>query len=161
MRERRERIARDPGLMEPERIEIRERLQALERRVVQRNIRLHRLAENQLLERRRGCEQRQRLRHHGRRLSIPQPSVDIEFLQMRQRGQPGQLVLQGARPESHADQIEGVDTEVCAWEGGEIADRSLLTFQNYPTAEPQGPFGDDPVRRCLGCSSESEGQGDN
>src|SRR5688572_19361794 len=84
---------------------------AADYRVLHWDVGLHGLAEDEFLERRRTVEERDRIANERCRLPIPQPPVQIERLQMRQRWPAQDLVPQPPGAHRHADEIEGVNAK--------------------------------------------------
>jgi hypothetical protein len=145
LRERRERVARQLGLVEAQLAERGEGGQAREHRILERNVGLHRLAEHELLELGRRREEAERIGDERHRLVVPKPAVDIELLEVGKRRESREFVFQPPRAHGDADEIQCADMEIAGGEIVEIADGRALSVEDHRAAEPQHALGDDPV----------------
>ena len=146
LRERRERVSRQARLVQPHFLEPGHD-HPLDDGVFHRDVGLHGLAEHELLEIRRSVEERDRVGHERVGLAVPQPPVQIERLQMRQRWPAEDLVPQSPPAHRHADEIERVNAKVGIRQLVQIGDRRPLAFENDGAAQPQNALRNDPIGR--------------
>ena len=111
-RKRRERHARAARLVDAHLLEVLQRRKALQRGIVERDIGLHGLTHHELFERRRFVEQGNRRLDTRCRLVVPEPAVDVQLLQVRQRREATELVLQRRGVHRNAGEIERMNAEL-------------------------------------------------
>lgn len=108
---------------------------------------MDRFAQNELFELRGPGEQGERVSDQRDGLVVPEAAVQVQFFQVRQRGNTGQLILEAPGAKGDPDQIERADAEIGGGKLVEVGDRPALSFQYDSSTKTQRPLGDDAVGR--------------
>ena len=144
MRQRKggERHPRAARLVDAHLLQVLQGREPLQRGIVEGNVGLDGLAHHELLERRRLVEERDRGLHARRRLVVPQASVDVQLLEVRQRRQAAKLVLQRSGVHRDAREIQRVNAEVGRRQIGKVGNGFALPFEDDAPAHAEHPFRD-------------------
>ena len=126
--------------------QILQRRETLERRIVEWNVGLHWLAHHELLELDRFVEERDGGLHARRRLVVPEPAVDVQLLEVRERRQPAKLVLQRRRIHGDAREVQRMNTEIGRRQIRKIGNRLSLALEDDAPTHAKHPFRDHAIR---------------